>query len=129
VSPKRQAIWRLRPYLPIWKIGTLLLFSLGLIIFRAHIHPLQGWHTIYPMTGAAFRRVIGYGVVPTVLAVAGHHLAAQIIEGTKRRRMYRAFFVLCAVIGVFLVATAEKKLDDDHSGEVSALHCIFLCTM
>ncbi len=80
-----------------------------------------GWHyrrLVWPLSGTTIVKVIAYGVIPLVLAWIGVHWAAAAVENPKRRFMYRAVLIIFAFGGIFLVALAEKRIDDEHNREI-----------
>jgi hypothetical protein len=77
--------------------------------------------SLYPMSLLVTLKVISYGIVPSILALAGDHFAAEAIPEPKRRRMYRAFFLLCATLGILLIAVLENKSDREHQKEVDTM--------
>jgi hypothetical protein len=99
----------------VWKLCFIvcIVFALCLLwLLKAHL---------YPMNTVVILKVIAYGLVPTVLAWAGDHFAAEVIKDSATRRMYRAFFMVFAMLGVLLIALLENKSDRDHVAEVTGL--------
>src|ERR1700736_1653024 len=76
---------------------------------------------IFPMHGVTILKVVGYVLIPLILAVAGNHFAAEVIKGRKKRWMWRIIFIGLGLGGVLIVAVVEKKIDDEHAIEVTSL--------
>jgi len=76
------------------------------------------WKAVYPMSADVWWKVIGYAGIPSVMAWAGLHLAADIVKSKKIKFMFRALFVCLAALGIILVAVVEKKSEAIHKDEV-----------
>ena len=59
-------------------------------------------------------RIIGYAVIPMVMAWAGLHLAAEAMTSERNKVMFRALFVSLAVVAILMVALVEAKDEQDH---------------
>lgn len=64
-------------------------------------------------------KVVGYAVVPLVMAWIGNHLASQVVEDIRRRRMYRGAFIVLVVVGIVGSWLVEWRSDRDHAKEVT----------
>jgi hypothetical protein len=96
-------LWRLS-----WVIG---LGVLAIILWSIR-------HALYPMNYSIVMKVVAYGIIPSILALAGDHFAAVVIEDPKARRIYRGLFVVAALLGILLIAIVENWTDRDHRNEV-----------
>ena len=62
-------------------------------------------------------KVIGYAVIPLVMAWLGGHLATTTIQDPKRRLMYRVAFLVIAVIGIVATLFVEITVEGSHTKE------------
>ena len=76
------------------------------------------WHQLFPLQGITLAKIAGYVLIPLILAIAGNHLAAEVIQTRRRKYMWRAFFVALGFAGLFLVMVVEKQIDDKHETEL-----------
>ncbi len=94
---------------------------LKVVIFALVVGVLYRYrHMYYPMSGITWLKVVGYGVIPLILAWAGDHFAADVVREAKKKLMYRVFFIAFALLGIAFIATVEKKIDDQHQFEIDA---------
>lgn len=75
-------------------------------------------HLIFPMHGITILKVIGYAAIPIALALAGNYFAVKDLQDSRWKYMWRAFFMVLGLSGIFLVAVVEKKVDDEHEKEI-----------
>jgi hypothetical protein len=86
------------------KATSLLLFTLFVMSVPWHFR-----HDLVPKNYIVWLKVVGYGVVPIILAWIGDHFAVAATANRQRRRMYRAFFFLCSVLAIAIILIVENK--------------------
>jgi hypothetical protein len=64
-------------------------------------------------------KVIGYAVIPLVMAWIGNSLASEAIQDPKRRRWYKGAFIGLVVIGLVVTWLVEWRSDETHTKEVA----------
>jgi len=72
------------------------------------------WQDMFPMRGTTIAKVVGYIVIPIILAVAGNHFAAEVIKIRRWKIVWRVIFAVLGMSGIFLVTVVEKAIDDQH---------------
>lgn len=60
-------------------------------------------------------------VIPSVMALAGNYLAAEIKESVIEKRLWRALFVTFAVFGIVGSVFVENQLNKEHQSEMNEL--------
>ena len=60
-------------------------------------------------------KVIGYAVIPLVMAWIGNSLAAEATQDPKRRRWYKGAFIGLVVIGLVVTWLVEWRSDETHT--------------
>jgi len=63
-------------------------------------------------------KVLGYAVVPLVMAWIGNHLASKVIEDKRRRNMYRGAFFILVFLGIAFTWLVEWRSDISHAVEI-----------
>jgi hypothetical protein len=71
------------------------------------------------MTATTIARIAAYGLIPTVMAILGFHLAALAVADDRKRKLWRAAFIILAVLGMGIAALVEIRADAEHRGEVA----------
>lgn len=76
------------------------------------------WGSLYPMDFEVFLKFTAYGSLPVVLASAGYHLTARVVEDESKRRLYRALFLFAAIFDLTLTAVVENSSARVHKTEI-----------
>ena len=63
-------------------------------------------------------RVVAYGIIPTVFAVAGIYLAAETVPKPRQGRI-KAIFIIVAIVGTGAIWWVEDRADSAHAREIA----------
>jgi hypothetical protein len=71
------------------------------------------------MTSDILLKVLGYAVIPLVMAGIGNNLASEVIHNPRRRKMYRSAFLVLVILGISGAWIVEWRSEAAHTMEIT----------
>jgi hypothetical protein len=78
------------------------------------------FHYTFHHSWALIGKIAADIIVPSLMAWAGVHLAAEVKTGTERK-LWQSVFAMLAIFGVVVGILVELQVDDDHTTEINEM--------
>jgi hypothetical protein len=123
-ATRRNPVWKSRRISILKILGGIFLAAvvcLSLWVawhFKDFIHPKAWALAAVHMSPLTIAKILTSIVIPGVLGVMGYHLAALAVPETRKRRMWRAAFILLTILGIGGAVAVEIRVDVEHKGEI-----------